>query len=99
MRSRRRPARRPALLPVLLPALLPGLSLPLAPMMNVMEKAKWEIHSVENITYHYKITIKKWHDNWLSNKETVLKANAKSEKDRLHKIDLTFDAPYQVRLL
>jgi cyclopropane fatty-acyl-phospholipid synthase-like methyltransferase len=49
-------------------------SLPLAPMMNVMEKVGWEIHSVENLTYHYKITIKKWHDNWVRNRETVVKA-------------------------
>jgi sphingolipid C9-methyltransferase len=49
-------------------------SLPLAPMMNVMEKANWEIHSVENISYHYKITIKMWHDNWLSNKDNVIAA-------------------------
>jgi cyclopropane fatty-acyl-phospholipid synthase-like methyltransferase len=46
-------------------------SLPLAPMMNVMEKATWEIHSVENISYHYKITIKKWHDNWLSHRAEI----------------------------
>lgn len=49
-------------------------SLPLAPMMNVMEKANWEIDSVENLSYHYKITIKKWHDNWLANREAVTKA-------------------------
>jgi sphingolipid C9-methyltransferase len=49
-------------------------SLPLAPMMNVMEKTGWEIHTVENVTYHYRITIKKWHDNWLSNKEAILAA-------------------------
>ena len=49
-------------------------SLPLAPMMNVMEKANWEIHSVENLSYHYAITIKKWHDNWLTNKQAVLAA-------------------------
>ncbi len=49
-------------------------SLPLAPMMNVMEKANWEIHSVENLSYHYAITIKKWHDNWLANKQAVLSA-------------------------
>ncbi len=49
-------------------------SLPLAPMMNVMEKARWEIHSVENITYHYKITIKRWHDNWLQNRESIVRA-------------------------
>ncbi len=47
-------------------------SLPLAPMMNVMEKANWEIHSVENISFHYKITIKKWHDNWLSNRDLIV---------------------------
>ncbi|MGZ3419394.1 MAG: class I SAM-dependent methyltransferase [Polyangiales bacterium] len=46
-------------------------SLPLAPMMNVMEKANWEIHSVENISYHYRITIKKWHDNWLAHRAEV----------------------------
>lgn len=49
-------------------------SLPLAPMMNVMEKANWEIHSVENFSYHYRLTIKKWHDNWLSNREAVVRA-------------------------
>ncbi|GAC1574054.1 MAG: cyclopropane-fatty-acyl-phospholipid synthase family protein [Polyangiales bacterium] len=48
-------------------------SLPLAPMMNVMEKTGWEIHSVENITTHYKLTIRKWHDNWLSNKAQIVK--------------------------
>ncbi|MBI2387991.1 MAG: class I SAM-dependent methyltransferase [Deltaproteobacteria bacterium] len=47
-------------------------SLPLAPMMNVMEKANWEIASVENISFHYKITIKKWHDNWLRNREQIV---------------------------
>jgi cyclopropane fatty-acyl-phospholipid synthase-like methyltransferase len=46
-------------------------SLPLAPMMDVMEKANWEIHSVENISYHYKITIKKWHDNWLTHQAEI----------------------------
>jgi len=49
-------------------------SLPLAPMMNVMEKTGWEIHSVENISYHYKITIRKWHDNWVRNREQVVKS-------------------------
>ena len=48
-------------------------SLPLAPMMNAMEKAGFEIHSVENVTTHYRYTLKKWHDNWLSNAETVKK--------------------------
>ena len=46
-------------------------SLPLAPMMNAMEKANWEIHSIENVSTHYRHTIKKWHDNWLSNADTI----------------------------
>ena len=46
-------------------------SLPLAPMMSSMEKSGWEIHSIENISTHYRYTIKKWHDNWLTNAETV----------------------------
>jgi cyclopropane fatty-acyl-phospholipid synthase-like methyltransferase len=49
-------------------------SLPLAPMVNVMEKSGWEIHSVENVSTHYELTIKKWHDNWLSNKDEMIKA-------------------------
>jgi cyclopropane fatty-acyl-phospholipid synthase-like methyltransferase len=49
-------------------------SLPLAPMMNAMEKANWEIHSVENISDHYRITIRQWHDNWMSNRDAVVKA-------------------------
>jgi cyclopropane fatty-acyl-phospholipid synthase-like methyltransferase len=49
-------------------------SLPLAPMMASMEKAGFEIHSVENVTTHYRFTIKKWHDNWLSNKASIVAA-------------------------
>jgi cyclopropane fatty-acyl-phospholipid synthase-like methyltransferase len=49
-------------------------SLPLAPMMNAMEKANFEIHSVENVTSHYRITLKRWHDNWISNREAILQA-------------------------
>ncbi len=45
-----------------------------APMLKSMEKAGWETHSVENVSTHYAWTIRKWHDNWLSNKEHVLKA-------------------------
>jgi cyclopropane fatty-acyl-phospholipid synthase-like methyltransferase len=49
-------------------------SLPLAPMMGYMEKTNWEIHSVENISYHYRVTIKKWHDSWMQNKDQIVKA-------------------------
>jgi cyclopropane fatty-acyl-phospholipid synthase-like methyltransferase len=46
-------------------------SLCLAPMMNVCEKAGWEIHTVENVTTHYSWTIKRWHDNWVANEAKV----------------------------
>ncbi|MGE0322818.1 MAG: class I SAM-dependent methyltransferase [Polyangiaceae bacterium] len=49
-------------------------SLPPAAMLKAMEKAGWETHSVENVSIHYSWTIKKWHDNWLSNKDKVLAA-------------------------
>jgi len=45
-----------------------------APMLKVMEKAGFETHSVENISHHYSWTIKRWHDNWLSNKQAVIAA-------------------------
>lgn len=43
-----------------------------SPMLKVMEKAGWETHSVENISIHYAWTIKRWHDNWLSNRDAVV---------------------------
>ena len=49
-------------------------SLPLAPMMNALEKSRFEIHSVENVTTHYRHTLKKWHHNWLSNQDAVTRA-------------------------
>jgi cyclopropane fatty-acyl-phospholipid synthase-like methyltransferase len=49
-------------------------SLPLAPMMNALEKCGFEIHSVENVTTHYRYTLKKWHDNWISNKAAITTA-------------------------
>ncbi|MEZ4220235.1 MAG: class I SAM-dependent methyltransferase [Polyangiaceae bacterium] len=45
-----------------------------APMLQHMEKAGFETHSVENISIHYMWTIKAWHDNWLSNKDAVIAA-------------------------
>jgi hypothetical protein len=43
-------------------------------MLKAMEKTGWETHSVENVSHHYALTIRKWHDNWLSNKDAVIKA-------------------------
>jgi cyclopropane fatty-acyl-phospholipid synthase-like methyltransferase len=56
--------------------IFPGADASLCPsaMLKAMEKAGWETHSVENISIHYAWTIKKWHDNWLSNKASVVAA-------------------------
>ena len=56
--------------------IFPGADASLCPsaMLKAMEKAGWEMHSVENISIHYGFTIKKWHDNWLSNKDAVIAA-------------------------
>ncbi len=43
-------------------------------MLKHMEKVNFEIHSVENVTIHYSMTIKKWHENWISNREAVTAA-------------------------
>jgi multiple sugar transport system substrate-binding protein len=44
-------------------------------MLASMEKAGWETHSVENVSHHYGWTIKRWHDNWLSNRAAVAAAH------------------------
>jgi cyclopropane fatty-acyl-phospholipid synthase-like methyltransferase len=49
-------------------------SLPLSDMVKAMEKAGFDIHSAENVSIHYSITIKKWHDNWVKNRDAVLKS-------------------------
>ena len=47
-------------------------SMPLNWDLQRLEKVGFEVHSVENIGNHYSITINRWYDNWLSNKEKVL---------------------------
>ncbi len=56
--------------------IFPGADASLSPsaMLRAMEKAGWETHSVENVSTHYAWTIRRWHDNWLSNKEAVTAA-------------------------
>jgi cyclopropane fatty-acyl-phospholipid synthase-like methyltransferase len=46
-------------------------SLALSPMLKFAEQAKWEIHSVENVTNSYALTLRAWHRNWLSNEANV----------------------------
>jgi sphingolipid C9-methyltransferase len=49
-------------------------SLPLGDVATMLEKTGFEIHSVENVSIHYAVTIKKWHDNWQRSRATVLAA-------------------------
>jgi cyclopropane fatty-acyl-phospholipid synthase-like methyltransferase len=52
----------------------PGADASLCPsrMLAAMEKAGFETHSVENVSIHYGWTIRRWHDNWLSNRSAVV---------------------------
>jgi cyclopropane fatty-acyl-phospholipid synthase-like methyltransferase len=49
-------------------------SVPLGKMIHVMEKAGLEVQSVENVSVHYVLTLKKWHDNWQRNRDAVLRS-------------------------
>lgn len=42
-------------------------SMPLSFVVKNLEKAGFEIHSVENIGIHYSMTIDRWYDNWMRN--------------------------------
>jgi cyclopropane fatty-acyl-phospholipid synthase-like methyltransferase len=48
-------------------------SLPLAYVTAQLEKAGFEVHSVENINIHYGHTIHRWYQNWVKNREAVVK--------------------------
>jgi len=47
-------------------------SLPLTFPIVQLELAGFEIDSVKNIGIHYSLTINRWYDNWVSNKEKVV---------------------------
>lgn len=49
-------------------------SMPLSFVVKRLEKAGFEIHSVENIGIHYSQTIQLWYHNWQKNKDYVLGA-------------------------
>jgi cyclopropane fatty-acyl-phospholipid synthase-like methyltransferase len=46
-------------------------SMPLSFVVKNLEKAGFEVHSVENIGIHYSITIDRWYDNWMRNSDAV----------------------------
>ncbi len=56
--------------------IFPGADASLCPsrMLSVMEKAGFEMHTVENISIHYTWTIRLWHDNWRSNRAAIVAA-------------------------
>lgn len=47
-------------------------SCPLGFVTDHLERAGFEVHRVENCGVHYSLTIKKWYDNWLSNKDAIV---------------------------
>ncbi|HEX3769392.1 MAG TPA: cyclopropane-fatty-acyl-phospholipid synthase family protein [Polyangiaceae bacterium] len=49
-------------------------SIPLSDMAKALEKAGFQIQSVENISIHYSDTIRLWHQNWQKHKEQVLRS-------------------------
>lgn len=49
-------------------------SSPPSDMIRGLEKAGFEIHSVENVSIHYAVTIRLWHKNWQSNKAAIVAA-------------------------
>ncbi|WNG36487.1 methyltransferase domain-containing protein [Archangium violaceum] len=48
-------------------------SMPLSFVVENMEKAGFEIHSVENVGIHYSLTISRWYDNWMAHRAQVVK--------------------------
>jgi cyclopropane fatty-acyl-phospholipid synthase-like methyltransferase len=61
-------------------------SLPLSYVSAQLEKAGFEIHSVENIGIHYSYTIERWYRNWIANREKILAAYG----ERWYRVWLTF---------
>ncbi len=49
-------------------------SIPLSDMSKALEKASFQIQSVENISIHYSETIRLWHLNWQKHSAAVLQA-------------------------
>ncbi|HEY3875167.1 MAG TPA: cyclopropane-fatty-acyl-phospholipid synthase family protein [Candidatus Kapabacteria bacterium] len=49
-------------------------SCPLSFVVKRLERAGFEIHSVENVGIHYSYTIDRWYHNWLSNRNAIIEA-------------------------
>ena len=48
-------------------------SCPLAWVVWQLEGAGLEISSIDNIGIHYSATLKRWYDNWISNRDKIVK--------------------------
>jgi len=46
-------------------------SLPLSEMTKAMEKAGFSVHSVENVSVHYALTLQRWQQNWATNRAKI----------------------------
>jgi cyclopropane fatty-acyl-phospholipid synthase-like methyltransferase len=49
-------------------------SLTLSGMIRAAEDGGFEVTDVENMSPHYVITLRAWRDNWVSNRESIIKA-------------------------
>lgn len=49
-------------------------ALPPSSMLKALEKAGFEVHSLENISGHYASTLKAWRKNWLAHRGAILAA-------------------------
>jgi len=47
-------------------------SCPLGWVVSHLERAGFEVHSMENAGVHYALTINHWYNNWVSNKDDVI---------------------------
>jgi cyclopropane fatty-acyl-phospholipid synthase-like methyltransferase len=49
-------------------------SLPLSDMVKALEKAGFDIQSAENVSIHYSMTIRRWHQNWQKHRDTIVRS-------------------------
>jgi len=49
-------------------------SMPLSFVVRHLERAGFEVHSVENIGIHYSLTIARWYERWVANRAEVVQA-------------------------
>src|SRR4029453_2732153 len=50
-------------------------SMPLSFVCNNLERAGFELHSVENIAIHYSLTIERCYRNWLRKRDAVVQSS------------------------